>query len=53
MGWFDSLKQALVKTRAVLNTDIRDLWKGKTGRLIDEDFLEELNALLLRTDMGV
>ncbi|HEY1066218.1 MAG TPA: AAA family ATPase, partial [Pirellulales bacterium] len=53
MGWFDGIRQALAKTSRVLNTDVRDLWKGKQGRLIDEEFLEELLGLLLRTDMGV
>lgn len=44
-------RSALKKTVAVLNTDIRDL-VGKEGRLVDEDFLEELFAHLIKTDMG-
>lgn len=52
MGFFDAVRSALKKTRDLLNTDIRDLFK-KSGRLVDEAFLEELLALLLKTDMGV
>jgi fused signal recognition particle receptor len=51
MGWFDVLKQGLKKTAQVLNTDVRDLFK-KEGRLVDEQFLGELYAILIRTDMG-
>ena len=49
-GLFSSFKQALVKTYQVLNTDIRDL--VKEGRLVDDAFLEELFAHLIKTDMG-
>lgn len=52
MGLFESLKSAVKKTSDLLNTDIRDLFSGKEGRLIDDEFLEDLFALLLRTDMG-
>jgi len=52
MGLFDKLKQGLKKTSQLLNTDVRDLFKSQ-GRLIDEAFLEELSAILIRTDMGV
>jgi fused signal recognition particle receptor len=34
-----------------LNTDIRDLFRTE-GRLIDDQFLTELFAILIRTDMG-
>lgn len=51
MGWFDTLKQGLKKTAQVLNTDVRDLFK-KEGRLVDDVFLEQLYAILVRTDMG-
>jgi fused signal recognition particle receptor len=50
-GWFSGIKSALKKTSAILNTDIRDLFKG-TGRLVDDDFLNELRAILIKTDMG-
>jgi len=52
MGFFDKIKQGLKKTSQILNTDVRDLFKSQ-GRLIDEAFLEELLAILIRTDMGV
>ncbi len=34
-----------------LNTDIRDLWKSQ-GELVDEEFLQKLFALLVKSDMG-
>ncbi|MFN5468997.1 MAG: signal recognition particle-docking protein FtsY [Pirellulaceae bacterium] len=49
-GW-RWLKGALSKTRQWLKTDIRDLFKSE-GRLVDEAFLEELFALLVKSDMG-
>ena len=52
MGMFGRLRQALKKTVTVLNTDIRDL-VGKEGRLVDDEFLDELFAHLIKTDMGV
>ncbi len=48
---FGRFKQAVKKTVAVLNTDIRDL-VGAEGRLVDDEFLEELYAHLVKTDMG-
>ena len=51
MAFFKKFKQALTKTKNVLNTDIRDLFKSE-GRLIDEDFLEEIRGILFKTDMG-
>lgn len=48
MGRF---RTALQKTVRVLNTDIRDL-VGKEGRLVDDEFLTELYAHLIKTDMG-
>lgn len=51
-GLLARMRAGLKKTREVLNTDIRDLFKSE-GRLVDEGFLEELFAKLIRTDMGV
>lgn len=48
---FAKLKDGLRKTTQLLNTDIRDLFKGQ-GRLVDDAFLEELRAILIKTDMG-
>ena len=49
-GFFGRIKQALVKTYRVLNTDIQDVFKE--GRLVDDDFLKEIFAMLIKTDMG-
>lgn len=51
MGWFDRLKQGLQKTRQLLFTDVRDLFRS--GELLTEDQLEKLFARLITTDMGV
>jgi fused signal recognition particle receptor len=51
MGLFDKFKQGLKKTRQLLNTDIRDLFKSE-GRLIDDAFLGELFEVLIKTDLG-
>lgn len=49
---FARFKAALKKTHDVLNTDVRDLFKSE-GRLLDDEFLNELFARLIKTDMGV
>jgi fused signal recognition particle receptor len=51
MGLFDKLKQGLKKTTQLLQTDIRDLFK-KEGCLVDDGFLEELRAIIIKRDMG-
>ncbi|MEQ1830999.1 MAG: signal recognition particle-docking protein FtsY, partial [Pirellula sp.] len=48
VSWY---RRALAKTNEWLRTDIRDLWKNE-GQLVDETFLSELYATLVRTDMG-
>lgn len=50
-GRFGWLKSAMHKTVKALNTDIRDL--VKEGRIVDDAFLDELFADLIKTDMGV
>jgi len=52
VGIFSSIKKGLAKAVSVLNTDIRDIFKNK-GRLVDEEFLNELFEMLVKTDMGV
>ena len=52
MGFFEKIRQGLIKTTRLLNTDIRDLFKQQ-GRLVDESFLTELFETLVKTDMGV
>ena len=51
MGLFDRLKAGLEKTRDILRTDVRDLFKA--GDVLDESLLEEFEGRLIRTDMGV
>ncbi len=56
MGFFDKLKlsrlkEGLSKTRENLTTKINKLVKGKTT--IDDDFLEELEHILIAADVGV
>jgi fused signal recognition particle receptor len=50
-GGLGRLRQGLQKTWQVLNTDVRDLFKHE-GRLVDEEFLREIFAILVKTDMG-
>jgi fused signal recognition particle receptor len=52
MGLFEKFKKGLGKTAQLLNTDIRDLFKSE-GRLVDDAFLDEVFAMLIKTDMGV
>ena len=52
MGLLDRFKQGLKKTTRLLNTDIRDLFRAE-GRLVDEEFLDQLFPTLIKTDMGV
>jgi fused signal recognition particle receptor len=51
MALFDRFKQGLKKTHDLLFTDIRDLFK-REGRLVDDEFLRDLFARLVKTDMG-
>ena len=50
-GFFSRLKRGLSKTREILTTDIDDLFAGK--RKLDDDLLEELEELLITSDIGV
>jgi fused signal recognition particle receptor len=50
-GLFGMLRGALKMTSDILNTDVRDLFK-RQGRLVDDEFLAELYAILVKTDMG-
>ncbi|HEX3727627.1 MAG TPA: signal recognition particle-docking protein FtsY [Pirellulales bacterium] len=52
MGFFDKFKQGLEKTKQLLRTDVRDLFKSQ-GRLVDDAFLEELRAVVIKDDLGV
>src|SRR5688572_29597193 len=48
--WAQRLKQGLARTRELLNTDLGELFSGRT---IDEQFYEELETTLLAADVGV
>jgi len=50
-GIFKRLKKGLSKTRQILSTDIDQLFAG--SKKIDEAMLEELEALLITSDIGV
>ncbi|MCA9036190.1 MAG: signal recognition particle-docking protein FtsY [Planctomycetaceae bacterium] len=50
MGLFDRLKRGLEKTKQILRTDVRDLFRA--GEILDEKVLEEFEGRLIRTDMG-
>jgi fused signal recognition particle receptor len=50
MGLFDRLKRGLEKTRQILRTDIRDLFRA--GEILDDGLLADFEARLIRTDMG-
>jgi fused signal recognition particle receptor len=50
-GLIGRLRRGVQKTRQLLSTDIRDLWKQE-GQVLDDEFLDRLFAVLVRTDMG-
>ncbi len=51
MGLFDRLKTGLKKTKDILRTDVRDLFRA--GDLLDDNLLQDFEGRLIRTDMGV
>jgi len=51
MGLLNKFRHGLTKTANLLKTDVRDLFKSD-GRLIDDAFLDEMRAILFKTDMG-
>ena len=50
-GFFSRLKRGLSKTREILTTDIDKLFTG--NRKLDDELLEELEELLITSDVGV
>ena len=50
-GLFSRLKSGLSKTRQVLTTDLNDLFAS--GKSIDEALFEELEELLITSDLGI
>jgi signal recognition particle GTPase len=51
MGLFDKLKRGLEKTKQILRTDVRDLFRS--GQILDDRLLQDFEARMIRTDMGV
>ena len=51
MGFFDKLKTGLTKTKESFDSKINNVFS--TFRKVDEDFLEELEEVLIMSDMGV
>ena len=51
MGFFEKLKTGLNKTKESFNTKINDVFSN--FRKVDEEFLEELEEILIISDMGV
>ena len=51
IGFLKRLKQGLSKTREILTTDIDRLFTG--NRKVDDNLLEELEELLITSDIGV
>lgn len=51
MGFFDKLKTGLTKTKESFDSKINNVFS--TFRKVDEDFLEELEEILIMSDMGV
>ena len=50
-GLFSRLKSGLSKTRRILTSDIENLFQGKLQ--VDEEMLEDLEELLITSDIGV
>lgn len=51
MGFFDKLKQGLSKTKSSLDSKMNDVFS--TFRKVDEDLLEELEEILIMSDIGI
>ena len=49
-GWFKKLKSGLSKSSEKITTSIKKVIKGKK---IDEETLDELEEILISSDMGV
>ncbi|MGD9823378.1 signal recognition particle-docking protein FtsY [Desulfobacter sp.] len=50
-GLFSKLKSGLAKTRAVLNTDVTELFSS--AKAIDDDLFDELEERLVSSDLGI
>ena len=52
MGLFNKFAQGLKKTKQLLSTNVRDLFKAQ-GRLVNDSFRQDLFEKLVKIDMGV
>ncbi len=50
-GFMNRFRKGLAKTREILTTDIDELFLGR--KKVDDELLEDLEALLITADMGV
>ena len=51
MGFFDKLKQGLTKTKESIDEKINNVFSN--FRKVDEEFLEELEEILIMSDIGI
>ena len=51
MGFFDKLKDGLNKTKTSFDEKINNVFKN--FRKVDEDFLDELEEVLIMSDIGM
>lgn len=51
MGFFDKLKQGLSKTKSSFDSKMNDVFS--TFRKVDEELLEELEEILIMSDIGI
>ena len=51
MGFFDKLKQGLSKTKSSFDEKINNVFSN--FRKVDEEFLDELEEILIMSDIGI
>ena len=51
MGFFDKLKQGMNKTKSAFDEKINNVFKS--FRKVDEEFLDELEEILIMSDIGM
>lgn len=51
MGFFDKLKQGMNKTKSSFDEKINQVFKS--FKKVDEDFLDELEEILIMSDIGM
>ena len=51
MGFFDKLKQGMNKTKSSFDEKINNVFKS--FKKMDEDFLDELEEILIMSDIGM